>query len=242
MTEAQTSGVPVPAELLRVLVPPVWRSLPWRALTTAGGLGLLLAGSTRLPDHAPDAGLGLLVVRLTALTGALGLAFLLDDPARNTTATTPVGRARRTVLRLALAAPLTALWWAVALLLTPAPTRPAPGPATLEAAGMACASLALATIAVRFTRTAAVGRSAAIWLGSAAAVAVLVPDRWGLLGTSQGPYGAATQARWAVVLGATVALSALWTPEPLRGPWRHRSGRRRPSGRLRTGGFPSGRA
>ncbi|MFD9395242.1 ABC transporter [Streptomyces sp. NPDC060000] len=234
VTQAETSGVP--ADLLRALVPPVWRSLPWRALTAAGGLGLLLASTTRLPDEAPDAELGLLVLRLTALTGALGLAFLLDDPARNTTATTPVGRPRRTVLRLAVAAPMTALWWAAALLLTPGPTRPALGPATLEAAGMACAALALATIAVRFTRTAEVGRTTAIRLGAAAAVAVLVPNRWGLLGTSQDPYWQATQVRWAVVLGATVALSVLWTPEPLRGRWSH--GRRQLS--PRPGDIPSG--
>ncbi|MFJ1810217.1 MULTISPECIES: ABC transporter [unclassified Streptomyces] len=240
MTESQARGVP--ADLLRALVPPVWRSLPWRALTTAGGLGLLLAATTRLPDQAPDAELGLLVLRLTALTGALGLAFLLDDPARNTTATTPVGRPRRTVLRLAIAAPLAAFWWVAVLLLTPDPTRPALGPATLEAAGMACAALALATIAVRFTRTAEVGRSTAILLGSAAAVAVLVPNRWGLLGTSQDPYWVATQVRWAVVLGATVALSVLWTPEPLRGPWNHGAGRSSPPGGISDGSVPSGGA
>ncbi|MDQ0581911.1 ABC transporter [Streptomyces rishiriensis] len=234
---ARAESTVVPPGLLRSLVPPVWRGLPWRALTTVGGLGLLLAGATRLPEHAPDAELGRLVLRLIALTGALGLAFVLDDPARDTTATTPVGRPRRTVLRLAFVAPLLALWWAAVLLLTPAPARPALGPATLEAAGMAGAALALATIAVRFTRTAEVGRGAAIRLGAAAAVAVLVPNRWGLLGTSQDPYWAATQVRWALLLGVTVTLSVLWTPEPLRGgrPRRHGSGRLGPSG-----GGPSG--
>ncbi|OQR59996.1 ABC transporter [Streptomyces maremycinicus] len=197
-------------------MPPVWRGLPWRALTLAGALGLLLAGTTRLPDHAPDPELGRLVLRLTALTGALGLAFLLDDPARDTTATTPVGRPRRTVLRLAVVVPLLALWWAAALLLIPAASRPALGPATLEAAGMAGIALTLATIAVRFTWAAEVGRGAALRLGTAAAVAVLLPNRWGLLGTPQDPYWVATQVRWAVVLGATLTLSALWTPEPLR--------------------------
>jgi hypothetical protein len=182
-------------------------------------MGLLLAATPRLPEHAPDADLGRLVLRLTALTGALGLAFLLDDPARNTTVGTPVGRARRTVLRLALVAPLAFLWWATALFLVPAATRPELGPATLEAAAMACAALALATTAVRFTETAEVGRGTAIWLGVATGVTLLVPNRWGLLGTPHDPYWAATQLRWAVVLGATVTLSAIWTPEPVKGRW-----------------------
>ncbi|MDR6974545.1 hypothetical protein J2X68_001223 [Streptomyces sp. 3330] len=228
---ARAEAQRVSPDLLRSLAPPVWRGLPRRALATAGGLGLLLAGATRLPDHAPDAELGRLVLRLTALTGALGLAFLLDDPARNTTATTPVGRPRRTVLRLAAVVPLWALWWAAAVLLTPGPTRPALGPATLEAAGTAGAALVLATIAVRFTPAAEAGRSAAIRLGTAAAVAVLVPNRWGLLGTPEDPYWAATQLRWALLLAATVTLSVLWTPEPLRGrPRRSGSGRLGASG------------
>ncbi|WP_327316125.1 ABC transporter [Streptomyces sp. NBC_01235] len=217
VAEAETKRLP--ATLLRSLLPPLWHSLPWPALTTAGALGLLSAATVRLPDHAPDADLGRLVLRLTALTGALGLAFLLDDPARNTTAATPVGRAQRTVLRLALVAPLTVLWWATALLLIPAPARPALGPATLEAAGMVCAALALATIAVRFTEAPEVGRGTAIWLGVAAGVTLLVPNKWGLLGTPHDPYWVATQVRWAVVLGATVTLSAIGTPEPLKGSW-----------------------
>ncbi|MGW1785821.1 ABC transporter [Streptomyces sp. NPDC002143] len=217
------SSQAVSGALLRSLVQPVWRSLPWRALSTAGGLGLLLAGTTRLSDHAPDADLGRLILRLTALIGALGLAFLLDDPARNTTAATPLGRAPRAALRLALAAPLAALWWAAALLLLPAPTRPALGPATLEAAAMAVGALALATAAIRFTDTAEAGRPTAIWLGVAAALAVLIPNRWGLLGTPQDPYWVATQVRWALLLGATATMSVLWTPEPLQ-----RTRRRRP--------------
>jgi hypothetical protein len=195
----------------------VWRSLPWRPLTVAGGLGLLAAGTLRLPDHAPDVSAGLRALRLIALIGALGLAFLLDDPARNATAATPVGRPRRTLLRLVLVGPLTVAWWAAVLLLVPAAARPALGPATVEAAATAGAALALAVTAVRFTDSAAVGRGAAIRLGLLAAVTLMVPGRWGLTGTPQDPYWAATQMRWAVVLGVTAALGALWTPEPLKG-------------------------
>ncbi|MFI7504315.1 ABC transporter [Streptomyces sp. NPDC049687] len=205
----------VSAALLRSLVPPLWRTLPWRRLTTAAALGLLLAASTRLPSAAPDHELGLLVLRLTALAGALGLAFLLDDPARNTSATTPIGRPVRTALRLALAAPLAAVWWTAALLLVPSPTRPPLAPVTLQAAAMAVGAVALATVAIRFTDTAEVGRNTAIALGTATATAILVPNRWGLLATPADPWWQETQLRWAAVLMVTVGVLALWTPERL---------------------------
>ncbi|WP_307060299.1 ABC transporter [Streptomyces achromogenes] len=215
---------------VRALAAPVWRSLPWRALIAAGGLSLLLASTARLPDRAPDPELGRLVLRLTALAGALGLAFLLDDPARRTTAATPVGRAFRAALRMALAAPLVALWWTAALLLVPAPSRPELTPATVEAAATACAALALATLAVRFTETAEVGRGAAVRLGVAAGVTLLVPDRWGLLGTPADPWWQATQLRWVAVLALTLALCATGTREPLRRRSRRPARRPTPSG------------
>ncbi|WP_306956040.1 ABC transporter [Streptomyces sp. B4I13] len=215
---------------VRALAAPVWRSLPWRALIAAGGLSLLLASTARLPDRAPDPELGRLVLRLTALAGALGLAFLLDDPARRTTAATPVGRAYRAALRMALAAPLAALWWTAALLLVPAPSLPGLTPATVEAAATACAALALATLAVRFTETAEVGRGAAVRLGVAAGVTLLVPDRWGLLGTPADPWWQATQLRWAAVLALTLTLCATGTREPLRRRSRRPARRPTPSG------------
>ncbi|MFJ8107590.1 ABC transporter [Streptomyces sp. NPDC096132] len=199
--------------LLRSLLPAVWRTLPWRALSAAAGLGLLLAASTRLPDHAPDTYQGLFVLRLAALVGAVGLAFLLDDPARNTSAATPIARPTRTVLRLALAAPLTALWWTTVLLLVPSPTRPPLLPITLQAAATTVAALALATTAIRFTDTAEVGRRTAARLGAAAAVVMLIPNRWGLLATPDDSSWEATQVRWAAILLVTLTVCALWTPE-----------------------------
>ncbi|WP_367322191.1 ABC transporter [Streptomyces sp. HUAS ZL42] len=216
MRGVEERQVPDSGALLRSLVPPVWRTLPRRVLPATGAVGLLLAACTRLPERAPGDDVGLVVLRLTALTGALGVAFLLDDPARNTSATTPVARPARTVLRLALMVPLAALWWTAAVLLIPGPTRPSLGPATLEAAAMAACALSLSTLAVRFTDGAKVGRQAATWLATAAAVVIVVPERWGLLGTPGEPWWEEIQVRWAAVLGVTVAVSAMYTPEPLR--------------------------
>ncbi|MEV4227632.1 ABC transporter [Streptomyces bobili] len=215
--------------LLRSLAPPVWRSLPWVALTAAGGLGLLFAASTRLPDQTPGAEVGLTVLRVTALSGGVGLAFLLDDPARHTTAASPLGRPYRAGLRLAMATPLLALWWTAVLLLLPGPTRPPLGPVTLEALATAAFAIALATATVRFTDGAEVGKRAAISLGAAAALAVLVPARWGLLTLPADRWWEETHVRWAVLLAVTLTSTALCVPEPLR----RRPVRLSPSGGVR---------
>ncbi|MFD7134204.1 ABC transporter [Streptomyces sp. NPDC059894] len=207
--------IPAPA-LLGSLLPLVWRTLPWRALAVAGGLGLLPAVVVRLRGQAPGEEPGLVLLRLVALSGALGLAFLLDDPARRTTGTTPLGRPLRAGLRLALAVPLVALWWTTVLLLIPASARPPLGPATVQAAATAASALALATVAVRFTSAAEVGRRTAIRLGTAAALVALVPARWGLSATPGEPWWEATQLRWALLLAVALATTAACTPEPLR--------------------------
>lgn len=217
--------------VITALVRPVWNSLPWRALAAAGGLGLLAAASTRLPGQAPDTGTGLALLRLTALAGGLGLAFLLDDPARRTTAALPVGRPVRAWLRLALVAPLLVPWWAAALLLVPAGARPPAGPVTLEAAGTAGAALALAAAWVRFRGEPVPGRGAAALLGWLAIAALVPPRRWSLLVTPGDPNWAATHRWWAALLAAALAAWAACAPEPLR----RRSVSSRPAVRSPTG-------
>ncbi|MFG2129045.1 ABC transporter [Streptomyces sp. NPDC048751] len=212
--------------LLRALVSPVCRVLPWRALAVAAALGLLLAGSTRLSHRPPSPETGLAVLRIVALLGALGLAFLLDDPARHTTTGVPVRRPVRAGLRLALVAPLAAGWWTAALFLIPATSRPPAAHLSLEALALAACALALPATAIRFTTEAEPGRSAAFWLGIATLATGLVPDKWGLFvaqGTQQwGP----AHVRWAVLLGVAAVVWAICLPEPLR----RRSIRLSPSG------------
>ncbi|MFJ4485370.1 ABC transporter [Streptomyces longwoodensis] len=214
--------------LLRALVPPVWRTLPWRAAAVAGIGGLLLAGSTRLPERVLDVGVGWAVLRLVALLGALAFGFLLDDPARHTTAATPVGRAFRAGLRAGLALPVAAAWWTAALFLVPGPARPPAGPVTLEAAAMATTALALATTVIRCTDATRPGRATAVRLALAALAVALVPDRWGLLNLPGDPWWTGTQQRWASALVLTALLAGAGTPEPLR---RWSPGRRPPAGR-----------
>ncbi|MGY6020648.1 ABC transporter [Streptomyces spinosirectus] len=214
----------------RELALPVLRALPWRGPAAGAGLGLLIAGSQRLSGGTPEPWLALTLLRTAILAHALGLAFLLDDPARHTTATVPTRRALRTALRLALVAPVTALWWTAALLLVPSQVRPPVGAVTLEAAATCVLALAAGAAAVRLSDAPAPGPSVAAALLFTAVVApLLLPRRWDLLVPLGDERWGAAHERWAWVLAGAAVLWGLCLPEPVR---------RRPGvARIR---FPSG--
>lgn len=213
----------------RALLRPVARTLPWRALAAGGGVGLLAAWSTRLVSDETTARLPLTLLRTAALAFALGLAFLLDDPARHTTAAVPVRRPLRTGLRVALVAPLAALWWTAALLLVPEGVRPPVGSVTVEAAALAALVLAGAAAVVRFSDGAEPGAVVvAGFLALVVAVPLLLADRWPLLVHVGSPHWGAAHVRWGMLLGTAVPAWAYWVTEPVR------RSRWRPGARFRT--------
>ncbi|MHA5052318.1 ABC transporter [Streptomyces sp. SD15] len=203
--------------VIRALLHPVWRSLPRRALASGAVLGLLFAGAPWLLSVSRDSWPGLNILRAAALAFGLGLAFLLDDPARHTTAVVPTRRPVRTGLRVALAVPLAALWWTAALLLVPEEARPPVGAVTLEAAAIAVLALAGAALAVRCTDAAEPGIAvAAGLLGGGPAAALLLPDRWALVVPVGDPRWDGAHERWAgILVVAAVAGAAAWA-EPVR--------------------------
>ncbi|MFF8596749.1 ABC transporter [Streptomyces sp. NPDC015220] len=212
---------------LRTLAGVVWRVLPWRVLGAAGGLGAAIAAGTRLPGQAPGAVTGLLVLRLAALVGGFGLAFLFDDPARRTTEAVPVRRPVRAGLRLALVAPLAGVWWTAALFLVPGAARPPAGAVTLEAATICAAAVALAAASVRLRTEPSPGAGVALTLLATAAAAVLAPSRWNLLVQPGDPGWAVAHRWWSVLLVAAAVTCVACLPEPLGRP-RHATRTRTP--------------
>ncbi|MGC0339700.1 ABC transporter [Streptomyces sp. SLBN-8D4] len=200
------------------LVAAVARTVPWRAVGAGAVVGLLIVGLPRLLSATPDAWLGLTLLRAAALVFALGLAFLLDDPARGLTTPVPTRRWVRSGLRVALVAPVAALWWTAALALVPAPARPPVGAVTLEAAATAVLAVAAAAVAVRFTDEPEPGPSvAAGFLTLGLLAPLLLPTRWDLFVAVGDPNWQAAHMRWAVLLAAAVLSAAACTVEPVRG-------------------------
>ncbi|MEW2163293.1 ABC transporter [Streptomyces sp. NPDC007084] len=220
------------------LVRPVWRSLARTALAVGALLGLLLAGTPRMFAGPPDPWLCLNVLRAAALALGLGLAFLLDDPARHTTAVVPAPRPLRTGLRLGLVVPLAAAWWTAALFLIPADGRPPVGAMTLEAAAFAALALASGIVALRHTEATEPGIAvAAGLLGTTFAAALLLPDRWALFVATNDPHWADAHWRWAGVLVVAVLAGACSVTEPLRRRRVAVVGRRSGAGGFRGAGF-----
>lgn len=202
------------------LAGPLWRTLPWRALAAAGALGLLIAAFPHATGAEPAPWQTLLLLRGTALIGALGLAFLLDDPARHLTAPVPTPRLLRQALRVALVAPLAALWWTAVLLLIPSASRPPAAGVTLEALAVGALALAAAALAVRLTDETRPGPFvAAFLLLTAVLVPLLAPADWALFVQADDPRWSVGHDRWAVLAAAVAVLGAGCGPEP--------SGRRR---------------
>ncbi|WP_449349062.1 ABC transporter [Streptomyces shaanxiensis] len=202
----------------RGLVGAVGRTVPWRVVGGGAVVGLLVVGVPRLLVGEMDGWLGLNLLRAAALVFSLGLAFLLDDPARQLTTPVPTRRWTRTGLRIALVAPVAAVWWTAALLLVPAPARPPLGPVTLEAGTTAALALAAAAAAVRFTDEPEPGPSVAAGLLTLALLApALIPSRWDLFVPPEDPSWTAAHVRWAVVLTAAVLAGVACAPEPVRG-------------------------
>lgn len=79
------------------------RAADWRALVAGGVVGVLFAGLVGR-GGSPTADEVLAAVRLAAVTIALGVAFLFDDPAARLLAPLPASWARRAVARYAVAA------------------------------------------------------------------------------------------------------------------------------------------
>lgn len=192
------------------------RTLPLGMIGTAGGAGLLLAALPRMTGETGER-LSLHLLRAAVLAFTMGLVFLLDDPARHTTATVPTSRPVRVALRVALVVPATAAWWALALLLVPPDLRPPVADITLEAGAAFVLAVAGAAVAVRFSDATRPGpRVAAGLLTSAVLVVLFWPGRWALFVPVEDERWAAAHDRWAVVLAGAVLVGVLGAVEPLR--------------------------
>ncbi|MFE7983038.1 ABC transporter [Streptomyces cellulosae] len=217
--------------VLLQLVRPVARTVPWWALAAGGGLGLLAAAVPRLSGGEVTPWAGVTALRAAALCFALGAAFLLDDPARRSTAAVPVRRVLRHALRYALVLPPAAAWWTAAVLLVPEEARPPAGDVTLEAATTLALALAGAAYAVRRRGADRPGQAVSASLLTAAVLAPLLsPSDWSLFTAPGDPHWADGHGHWTLLLCGALLAAAVCCTEPVRHIQPVRRLRTRPEG------------
>lgn len=230
--------------VVAALVRPTARSLPWSRFAAGWALGLVITAVPVLfSSHLPAAAL-VNLVRPAALCGAVGLAFVLDDPARYTTGVPPVPRPLRQALRAAVVLPAVVVWWAALLALLRAGAGPGQwaalpsGAMTVEAGALSGLALALAAASVRFSALRVPGPAVAgAVLALPLMAGALLPPRFALFVPLSDPRWDDAHRLWAAVLAAVLTVWLVCAPEPRRrfGGLRPRRGGA-PDHRLDTGG------
>lgn len=180
-----------------LLVRPTTRAIRWLPLLagSAVGFGLLF-----LARHAPTGSPGRITqVRIAAGALCLGAAFILDDPASETVASSPTPPLYRRAHRIVLALSVIGALWLMLLWYGHAPASPVG--LTVELAGMLALTLAAAAIATRILREDLGGVAGGPALLFLLACSALLPSRWALFAAvPSDPRWGASHWRWALLL------------------------------------------
>jgi hypothetical protein len=219
-------------EVVRALIQPTIRGMPWVPLAVAGVIAPLttnfMAGASM---HGLSDRFNALRIAGTAMAVAIG--FVLDDPAREGTQHQPVPLLLRRAVRVGLALPVTAAIWLLCLWLAfrtwppvsadmasvqPAADLPLAA-LTLEFAGLLAAALALSAAATPFVPEAMGGVAAGpilillVLIG--AVLSTVVPL---FVGDPTEPGWQAAHKAWWVILATGLGAFALVSRDP--GRWR----------------------
>jgi hypothetical protein len=203
--------------LVPALLAPTARAVGWAVPLAAFTLSLGLLALAVRPGLALPAGRLVLWLRITMAVGALGHAFLLDDPSEPTTEGVAGSLLLRRTLRVALLLPATAAWWVGVVWRVRAvhPELPLPVAAlTLEAAALLAVTVALAAAGSRLAPERRGGVVAAPALLVLASAAFLLPAQVALYAQPGSDTWDAAHRRWALLLGLALAAFAVASRDP----------------------------
>jgi hypothetical protein len=155
--------------------PPTARSIPWRAPLGAAALVVVVIAQHRVTHQSADAGSFMLRAQLVAAAAAAAAATTLEDPAAALVATSPTTAAWRGALRLSTAVAVWASTWALALALI----ATAPGSTPVAELTLQAGALLAVAVGAAATWGPAAGSAAVAFVAFSA---LLVPDRWSLVG------------------------------------------------------------
>jgi hypothetical protein len=203
--------------LVPALLVPTARTVGWAAPLAGFALSLGLLALAVRPGLELPAGRLVLWLRLAMTVGALGCAFLLDDPSEPTTEGVAGSLLLRRSLRVALLLPATAAWWVGVVWRVQAvhPGLPLPVAAlTLEAAALLAVTVALAAAGSRLAPERRGGVVAAPALLALTSAAFLLPAQVTLYAPPGSAAWEGAHRRWALLLGLALAAFALASRDP----------------------------
>jgi hypothetical protein len=203
--------------LVPALLVPTARAVGWAPPLAGFALSLGLLALAVRPGLELPAGRLVLWLRLAMTVGALGCAFLLDDPSEPTTEGVAGSLLLRRSLRVALLLPVAAAWWVAVVWRVRAvhPELPLPVAAlTLEAAALLAVTVALAAAGSRLAPERRGGVVAAPALLALAGAAFLLPAPVALYAQPGGAAWGAAHQRWALLLGLALAAFAAASRDP----------------------------
>ena len=187
--------------LVPALLVPTARAVAWWPPLAAFTVSLGLLALAVRPGSVLEAEELVQWLRIAIVTGALGWAFLLDDPSEPTTEGVAGSLLLRRALRVALLLPLTTAWWVAVVWRIRAvyPTVSLPIAAfTLEAAALLAVTMALAAPAL-------------LALSSAA---FLLPAKVTLYAQPGSAAWDGAHQRWALLLGLALVAFAAASRDP----------------------------
>jgi fluoroquinolone transport system permease protein len=193
------------------LARPTARAMTWGPLAAGTALGLAILAVPEALSHRLTAAHLTTLLRIAAACTAVGVAFLLDDPATRSISTVATPRLLRHAVRAALAVPALAAGWGAALLVaglgtgTGVSAAVPRGALTLEAAALVAVALGLAALGLRFTDGSA-GVLAAPTLMVVVGIVWFLPRRAALILAPGDPHWGAAHLRWAALLAVAAGL------------------------------------
>jgi hypothetical protein len=203
--------------LVPALLVPTARAVGWAAPLAGFALSLGLLALAVRPGPELPAGRLVLWLRIAMMAGALGCAFLLDDPSEPTTEGVAGSLLLRRSLRVALLLPATAAWWVAVVWRVRAvhPGLPLPVAAlTLEAVALLAVTMGLAAAGSHLAPERRGGVVAAPALLALTSAAFLLPAQVTLYAQPGSAAWDGAHQRWALLLGLALAAFAVASRDP----------------------------
>jgi len=203
--------------LIPALLVPTARAVAWWPPLAAFTVSLGLLALAVRPGSVLEAEELVQWLRIAIVTGALGCAFLLDDPSEPTTEGVAGSLLLRRALRVALLLPATAAWWVAVVwrirAVYPAVSLPIAA-FTLEVAALLAVTMALAAAGSRLAPERRGGVVAAPALLALTSAAFLLPARIGLYAQPGSGVWDGAHRRWALLLGLALVAFAVASRDP----------------------------